>query len=123
MAACPGAALADGVGITAMYFYVPRAYVRHAELGTRSHNAKRIHRKPEMLTHLALQLGLEYNTPETFDGVPAGKYVVGLGQQGMAVCGDNEDAVSLSMSGRFRCTSAPLFSAMVHFLTCPLPHC
>lgn len=107
MAAGSGAGPADGVGITAMYFYVPRAYVRHAELGTPRPGAQ-THQLASLLTPgLSLRRGHGHDTPETFDGVPTGKYVVGLGQQGMAVCGDNEDAVSLSMSGRLNGAARP----------------
>ena len=37
---------------------------------------------------------------EAADGVPAGKYTVGLGQTAMAVCDANEDAVTLGMTGK-----------------------
>jgi len=33
---------------------------------------------------------------EKHDGVPSGKYTVGLGQQGLAFVGDREDAVSMA---------------------------
>ncbi|EFA85730.1 3-hydroxy-3-methylglutaryl-coenzyme A synthase 2 [Heterostelium album PN500] len=35
---------------------------------------------------------------ESFDGVSAGKYTIGLGQTNMAFCGDREDIVSMSMN-------------------------
>lgn len=35
---------------------------------------------------------------EKHDGVPSGKYTVGLGQQGMAFVGDREDAVSMGLT-------------------------
>lgn len=35
---------------------------------------------------------------EKHDGVPSGKYTVGLGQQGLAFCGDREDAVSMALT-------------------------
>lgn len=35
---------------------------------------------------------------EAHDGVPAGKYTIGLGQQGLSFCGDREDAVSMAMT-------------------------
>lgn len=35
---------------------------------------------------------------EKHDGVPAGKYTIGLGQQGLSFCGDREDSVSMAMT-------------------------
>jgi hydroxymethylglutaryl-CoA synthase len=35
---------------------------------------------------------------EKHDGVPSGKYTVGLGQQGLAFCGDREDPVSMALT-------------------------
>jgi len=35
---------------------------------------------------------------ETFDGVSAGKYTIGLGQTNMGFCGDREDINSLAMT-------------------------
>lgn len=35
---------------------------------------------------------------EEYDGVPPGKYTIGLGQEKMAFCQDNEDIVSLSLT-------------------------
>lgn len=35
---------------------------------------------------------------EKHDGVPSGKYTVGLGQQGLAFVGDREDAVSMALT-------------------------
>ena len=40
-----------------------------------------------------LQSKLEEHT-----GVPAGKYTLGLGQEGLAVCGDAEDVNSLALT-------------------------
>ena len=36
---------------------------------------------------------------ESHDGAPAGKYTAGLGQAGMAVAGEQEDVVSMSLTG------------------------
>lgn len=36
---------------------------------------------------------------EKFDGVPAGKYVIGLGQDRMAFCDDREDIASFLLTG------------------------
>lgn len=38
---------------------------------------------------------------ETFDGVSAGKYTVGLGQEKMAFCDDREDINSFLLSGKW----------------------
>lgn len=35
---------------------------------------------------------------ERHDGVPSGKYTVGLGQQGLSFCGDREDTVSMALT-------------------------
>jgi 3-hydroxy-3-methylglutaryl CoA synthase len=35
---------------------------------------------------------------ERHDGVPSGKYTVGLGQQGVAFVGDREDPVSMGLT-------------------------
>jgi len=52
-------------------------------------------------------LALEVYTPSTYIsqskleehcGVPPGKFTVGLGQDGLAVCGDAEDVNSLSLT-------------------------
>lgn len=37
---------------------------------------------------------------EVHDGVAKGKYTIGLGQDRMAVCGPEEDAISLALTGR-----------------------
>ena len=36
---------------------------------------------------------------EKFDGVPAGKYTIGLGQEFMAFCDDREDINSFALTG------------------------
>jgi Hydroxymethylglutaryl-coenzyme A synthase N terminal len=41
--------------------------------------------------HVRLQI--RQSELEQYDGVPTGKYTVGLGQECMAFCGDNEDVV------------------------------
>jgi hydroxymethylglutaryl-CoA synthase len=52
-------------------------------------------------------LALEVYTPATYisqakleehTGVPSGKYTLGLGQEGLAVCGDAEDVNSLALT-------------------------
>ena len=52
-------------------------------------------------------LALEVYTPSTYisqamleahTGVPPGKYTLGLGQEGLAVCGDAEDVNSLALT-------------------------
>ena len=52
-------------------------------------------------------LALEVYTPRTFvtqtalethSGVPAGKYTIGLGQEGLAITGDAEDVNSLCLT-------------------------
>lgn len=68
---------AENVGIVAMEIYFPSNYVSQEKLGS-------------------LELSLE-----TFDGVSAGKYTIGLGQSKMAFCGDNEDIYSMSLTGNF----------------------
>lgn len=35
---------------------------------------------------------------EKHDGAPSGKYSIGLGQQGLAFCGDREDSISMSLT-------------------------
>ena len=48
---------------------------------------------------------------EAFDGVSGGKYTEGLGQEGMAVCTDREDVVSMSLTGKRRRGSRVLLRA------------
>jgi hydroxymethylglutaryl-CoA synthase len=52
-------------------------------------------------------LAMQVYTPSTYisqgaleehSGVPAGKFTIGLGQDGLAVCGDNEDVNSLALT-------------------------
>lgn len=52
-------------------------------------------------------LGLEVYAPrvyvsqarlEEYNGVPAGKYTLGLGQDGLAITGDREDVNSLALT-------------------------
>lgn len=52
-------------------------------------------------------LAVEVYTPSTYisqskleehTGVPAGKYTIGLGQEGLAFCGDSEDINSLALT-------------------------
>jgi Hydroxymethylglutaryl-coenzyme A synthase N terminal len=52
-------------------------------------------------------LAIEVYTPSTYisqaeleehSGVPAGKYTVGLGQEGLGFCGDAEDVNSLALT-------------------------
>ena len=52
-------------------------------------------------------LAMQVYTPSTYisqsqleehSGVPAGKFTIGLGQHGMAICGDNEDINSLALT-------------------------
>jgi len=52
-------------------------------------------------------LAMQVYTPSTYilqsqleehSGVPAGKFTIGLGQHGLAVCGDNEDVNSLALT-------------------------
>lgn len=52
-------------------------------------------------------LAVEVYTPSTYisqskleehTGVPAGKYTIGLGQDGLGICGDAEDVNSLSLT-------------------------
>lgn len=44
---------------------------------------------------------VEQQEMEAFDGVSSGKYTVGLGQDRMAVCMEDEDVYSMSLTGTY----------------------
>jgi Hydroxymethylglutaryl-coenzyme A synthase N terminal len=63
---------------------------------------------------------------EAFDGVSAGKYVVGLGQERMAFIDDREDIQSICLTGKFYFSSSTdlceqdVAGANVHVMSYPL---
>lgn len=49
-------------------------------------------------SHSETPLQVRHEDLEKHDGVPSGKYTVGLGQQGLAFVGDREDSVSMALT-------------------------
>lgn len=74
----------ENVGILAIHAYFPNTYVTQSDLGALLSPCR-------LYSH-------SYNL-EAVDSVLVGKYTIGLGQKGMAVALDNEDAVSMCMTG------------------------
>ena len=113
----PTASGARNVGILAAEFYVPQVSVmtvsyaacasphhmplmRHAPHVVATHCATILHRflRPPSPSPSRVQRFVAQTDLEQYDGVSAGKYTVGLGQQGMAFVDDREDINSICLN-------------------------
>lgn len=73
----------EDIGILAIETYFPRSYVLQTDLGM----------SIDDLPSYEVRI-------EKFDGVSAEKYTVGLGQKALSFVHENEDVVSMSMTGK-----------------------
>lgn len=78
------------VGIIAIETYFPSTYVAQVDLGK-----QRVIHLRRSFSYVAF-----ITLVERFDGAPAGKYTIGLGQKNMAFVEPYEDVNSLALTGK-----------------------
>ena len=93
--------MASNIGILGLEVYFPTTYVDQQELGAppllslaAQPPGSAVLGRTSRRSDAPLRLGAE-----VYDGVSAGKYTVGLGQEKMAFASDREDINSVCMTG------------------------
>lgn len=81
----------QNVGIHALDMYFPKSFVSQTELGMSIWNHIVIFQANELFA-------------ETFSGVSAGKFTIGLGQDRLAFVNDREDVYSMALTGIDYCS-------------------